>query len=114
MLTSGAFGYLSDYLVWLVLLLSLLVHAWCFFRFFPRERYRRSGLIIGNLLVFACLLAIVAFTGESYLRFAAVDTDAFGMSLPARRWFALHTQLNSLGCRDGRQAARRPADRLCR
>ena len=35
MLTSGVFGYLFDYLLWWILLASLLVHTWCFLRFFP-------------------------------------------------------------------------------
>ncbi|MEK6797680.1 MAG: SGNH/GDSL hydrolase family protein [Planctomycetota bacterium] len=97
---TGAFGYLADYLLWWVLCLSLLVHAWCFFRFFPPTRSRKARLAVGNALVFACLLAIAALAGESYFRFCAVHTDSFGVSLPARRWFALYTKLNSLGCRD--------------
>jgi len=100
MLTSGAFGYLSDYILWWILFLSLLIHTWCFFKFFPWRRHRKLGLGIGNGLVFLCLLGFVAMAGESYLRFVCVQTDSFGVSLPARRWFALHTKLNSLGCRD--------------
>jgi lysophospholipase L1-like esterase len=100
MFAGGAFGYLTDYLFWWVLYLSLLVHAWCFFRFFPRKRLIKSGLILGNGLVFMCFLGFVALAAESYFRFVCVETDAFGMSLPAQRWFALHTRLNSLGCRD--------------
>jgi hypothetical protein len=99
-LASGAFGYMFDYIVWWLLLLSLLIHTWCFFRFFPRDRLRKIGLVLGNALVFLCMSGILAMAAESYLRFVAVHTDAFGMSLPAQRWFALHTRLNSLGCRD--------------
>ena len=102
---SGAFGYLTDYLLWLAIYVSLLVHTWCFFRFFPRDKHRKSGLLIGNGLVAVCMLGMIALAAESYLRFAAVHTDAFGMSLPARRWFALHTDLNSLGCRDAEWGA---------
>lgn len=100
MLSGGAFGYLADYLLWWLLFASLVVHTWCFFRFFPREQFAKAGLIVGNLLVFACMLGVVALAGETYFRFVAVETDAFGMSLPARRWFAIYTRLNSLGCRD--------------
>jgi lysophospholipase L1-like esterase len=100
MLTSGAFGYLFDYILWWVLYLSLLLHTWCFFKLFPWKVYRKLGLSIGNGLVFLCLIGFVALAGESYFRFACVQTDSFGVSLPARRWFALHTHLNSLGCRD--------------
>ncbi len=107
MLTSGVFGYLLDYIIWWVLFISFLVHTWCFFRFFP-QRARATKLVVGNLLVFCCLLAGVALTAESYLRFVAVETDSFGMSLPARRWFALHTRLNSLGCRDKEWSQTKP------
>lgn len=100
MLTSGVFGYLADYLLWLVLYVSLVVHTWCFFKFFPRKRLKKSGLALGNALVLLCMLGVIAIGAESYLRFLSVETDSFGMSLPARRWFALHTDLNSLGCRD--------------
>jgi len=109
MLTSGAFGYLGDYVLWWVLYLSLLVHTWCFFRFFPRKRYSKSGLVIGNGLVLVCMLGVVGLVAESYFRFICVETDAFGMSLPARRWFALHTRLNSLGCRDNEWTVDKPA-----
>ncbi len=100
MLTSGVFGYLADYFIWWLLLLSLLVHAWCFFRYFPKKRWPKSGLVLGNALIFLSLLGIVALAAESYIRFTVVETDAFGVSLPARRWFALHTKLNDMGCRD--------------
>jgi len=109
MLTSGAFGYLADYLLWWLALLSLFVHTWCFFKFFPRNRHRKLGLLIGNALVFLCLLGFATMAGESYFRFACVETDAFGASLPARRWFALHTTLNSLGYRDREWSPAKPA-----
>ncbi len=109
MLTSGAFGYLLDYIVAWVIVLSVLLHTWCFFRFFPRHRCRKAGLVIGNVLVFVCLLCLVGLAAESYLRFVYVATDSFGMSLPARRWFAIHTKLNSLGCRDREWTPEKPA-----
>jgi lysophospholipase L1-like esterase len=100
MFSTGAFGYLSDYLLWWTCFFSLVLHTWCFFRFFPRTRYRKLGLVLGNGLVLACLLGAVAMAGESYFRFVAVETDAFGVSLPARRWFALNTKYNSEAFRD--------------
>ena len=108
MLTSGAFGYLADYLLLWMLYFSLLIHTWCFFRFFPKARHKWTGVLAGNALVFSCLLGPVAIAGESYLRFACVETDSFGVSLPARRWFALHTNLNSLGCRDREWSREKP------
>lgn len=99
MLTSGAYGYLLDYLVWWTIIGSLLLHTWFFFRLFPLSR-AKARLIFGNALVFLCLLGLLAIIAETYFRFIAIQTDSFGMSLPARRWFALHTKLNSLGCRD--------------
>lgn len=108
MLTSGAFGYLFDYVLWWVLYLSVAIHTWCFLRFFPAS-YRKTKLIVGNLLVFLCLFGAAGLAGESYYRFVAVETDSFGVSLPARRWFALHTQLNALGCRDAERTPSKPA-----
>lgn len=108
-LTSGAFGHLADYILWWAAFASLLVHAWCFFRFFPRQRYRRIGLIGGNLVVFVCIASAAALAGESYFRFFLVQTDSFGVSLPARRWFAIHTRLNSLGCRDEEWTREKPS-----
>ena len=108
MFTSGAFGYLADYALWWLLFTSLTVHTWCFFKFFPRSRYRKSGLIVGNILIFLCLLGVVSLAGETYFRFVAVETDSFGLSLPARRWFALHGRLNSLGCRDKEWTVEKP------
>jgi len=108
MLTSGVFGYLFDYILWWAVFFSLVVHAWCFFRFFPKRKFRRTALVVGNLLVFLCLIVAVALAGESYFRFAAVETDSFGVSLPARRWFALYTKLNSMGCRDKEWTTSKP------
>ena len=108
MFTSGAFGYLADYLLWLLAFASLLLHTSCFFRFFPRKRLRKTGLIVGNALVFACMLAVVALAAETYLRFLSVATDPFGTTLPARRWFAMYTTLNSQGCRDKEWTPQKP------
>lgn len=109
MFSSGAFGYLLDYLIWWGIFLSLIVHTYVFFRCFPRARRRKTALISGNVLLFLCLLGFFALMAESYLRFAAVHTDSFGMSLPARRWFALYTRLNTLGCRDHEWTQVKPA-----
>jgi len=100
MLTSGVFGYLSDYLLFWLLLISLFVHTWFFFRLFPRERHKKTGLVLGNLLVLSCMLGGIAMAMETYIRFTVIETDSFGVSLPARRWFAVYTRLNSLGYRD--------------
>lgn len=109
MLTSGAFGYFADYVVWWAALLSLLLHTWCYFKFVPWRKLGKLGLVLGNALVFLCLIGIVAMAAESHLRFVAVDTDAYGASLPARRWFALNTKLNSLGFRDEEWSRAKPA-----
>lgn len=99
-LSAGLFGYISDYLLWWGLYLSLILHTWCFFRLFPIKKFRKLGVVIGNALITLCLLGCIAIAMESYLRFAAVETDSFGQSLPARRWFVLNTKLNAEGYRD--------------
>ena len=108
MLTSGAYGYLSVYLLFWLLLISLFAHTWFFFKLFPRERFKKSGVVLGNVLVFLCMLGVVALAMESHIRFAVVETDSFGVSLPARRWFALNTRLNSLECRDEEWVVEKP------
>jgi lysophospholipase L1-like esterase len=108
MLTSGAYGYIADYVLWCVIYVSFVIHAWCFFRFLPREKHRKFALVTGNALVFVCMVGTAALVGESYFRFVSVETDAFGMSLPARRWFAIYAPLNSLGCRDVEWTVEKP------
>ena len=108
MLTSGMFGYLVDYALWWLLFISVVVHTWCFFRFFPKERFRKLGLVTGNTLVLFCILGAAGLAGETYFRFLSVETDPFGWSVPSKRWFALHTRLNSLGCRDKEWTVEKP------
>jgi hypothetical protein len=93
------YGYLGDYAVLWFIFFSVAANAYCFLRFFPVRR-KRTRLIVGNLLICLCVLALAAMIAESYLRFVSVRTDSFGVSLPARRWFALFTRLNTVGCRD--------------
>ena len=118
MLTSGVFGYLADYMLWWVLYLSLVLHTWCFFKMTakwagaeqaPSRARSVTRLMGGNVLITLCAVGALALAGESYYRFVAVETDAFGMSLPARRWFALYTKLNTLGCRDKEWSMEKPA-----
>ncbi|GIK15286.1 MAG: hypothetical protein BroJett003_02500 [Planctomycetota bacterium] len=99
-LTSGRYGYLADYLVWTVLLLSVTANAVLFLRFARRNQQSRRRLIVGNLLVLASLLSAVAWIGETYFRFIRISTDSFGVTLPAQRWFQRYVVLNSWGCRD--------------
>ncbi|MFQ5462278.1 MAG: SGNH/GDSL hydrolase family protein [Phycisphaerae bacterium] len=100
MLAMSPVGYLLDYVVIGLLYVSVVVNIWCFFRFVPRDRRPRLRLVLGNLLIFIGLLATAGMAGETYLRFVCVRTDGFGMSLPAYRWFLIHTRLNSHGCRN--------------
>ena len=99
MWASGAYGHFSDYLLWWIVAVSLLIHTWCFFKFFPR-RPRKTRLVLGNILVFITMLSLAGLMAESYVRFLVVETDTFGASLVSRRWFLIYPQLNSLYCRD--------------
>ncbi len=108
MLTSGLFGYPVDYALWWLLFLSVVIHTWCFFRFFPKERFRKLGLVAGNALVLLCIAGAAGLAGETYFRFLCVETDPFGWSVPSQRWFALYTRLNSLGCRDKEWTVEKP------
>lgn len=103
-----AFGYPADYIFFWIVFFSLVVHTWCFFRFFSWAKRKRLGLIIGNTLIAMCLMGVTFLVGESYERFVAVRTDSFGVSLPARRWFVLHTKLNSYDCRDHEWVSPKP------
>ncbi|MEK6677364.1 MAG: SGNH/GDSL hydrolase family protein [Planctomycetota bacterium] len=96
----GPYGYLSDYILWVLLYLSVLVHTWSFFRSTGRRRQHKRGVLAGNSLILACLIGLIAFVSETYLRFFSVALEPFGVSLPARRWFARYAPLNSWGYRD--------------
>ena len=106
---TGYYGFLADYLWWWAALASLLLHTCCFFRLFPRQRHPRLRLVLGNLLVTACMLTGIGLAGESYFRFASAETDAYGASLTCRRWHAAYARLNSLGHRDHEWSEKKPA-----
>lgn len=107
MWATGAYGYLSDYVCWYVVLVSAVVHTWCFFRLFPRTR-PRLRLAMGNALVFVCMLILVGLAGETYIRFFVVETDAFGASLTSKRWNMAYARVNSRYCRDKEWAKDKP------
>ncbi|UCF35162.1 MAG: SGNH/GDSL hydrolase family protein [Phycisphaerales bacterium] len=108
MLTSGAFGFLGDYLLWLILYASVVIHTWCFLKFFPQQKRPRVRLVLGNALVFVCILSTIALVAESWLRFVSIKTDAFGLTWAAQRWFVLNTNLNSLNYRDEERTRGKP------
>lgn len=66
--------------------------------------------MVGNLLVLACMISIAGLVGETYVRFLVVETDSFGVSLVAKRWFLVYPELNSLYCRDREWTEVKPAD----
>lgn len=108
MFETGAYGYISDYLWWYVVLGSLFVHTWCFFKLCKTERHPRVRLIGGNALVTLCMLSVVALGAETYLRFVSVTTDGYGASLTSKRWHKAYANLNSMFCRDKEWSERKP------
>ena len=108
MWAGGAFGYLSDYLLWWIALASVTAHTYCFFRFVGSRKRPRRRLLVGNLLVGACLLTLVGTIAETYLRFLVVETDSFGVTLTSKRWFKLYPRQNSLLFRDVEWTPRKP------
>jgi len=100
MWASGYYGYLSDYLLLWAIWVSLVAHAWCFFRLFPRHKRHKLSLVVGNALVACCLAGFAGMIAESYLRFVSTATDAYGATLTCRRWHVAYAPTNSLGHRD--------------
>jgi len=97
---TGAYGYLTDYLWWFVVVLSIHLHTFCFFTLCKSDRRPRLRLMAGNALVTLCLLSLVALGAETYLRFVSVSTDGYGASLTSKRWHKAYAELNSMFCRD--------------
>ena len=109
MWATGAYGYLSDYVLWWLVFVSILFNAWCFFRFHALASRPRTRLIVGNLLVGLCLLATTCMASETYLRFVSIETDSYGASMTTRRWKTAYTTVNSLFCRDAEWSKQKPA-----
>lgn len=109
MWATGAYGYLSDYLLWGAVVISIFIHTWCFFRLTRGTQRLKLRLIGGNTLVGFCLLAVAAMTAETYLRFVSISTDAYGASLTTKRWQKAFTRLNSTFCRDEEWSEAKPA-----
>jgi len=105
---TGYYGFLFDYLLFWLLFASLILHTLCFFRRIRRHRLQRVGLVAGNLLVTLCLLAGAFLIAETYLRFVSSETDSYGVTLTAKRWFAVYPKLNSLLYRDREWTPEKP------
>jgi len=108
MWASGAYGYLSDYLLWYFVLGTLVIHSWCFFRFTRNWQRRKLKLIVGNALIALILLVFAGLVAETYLRFVSVDTDAFGATLTCQRWQKAYAQVNSQYFRDPEWTEEKP------
>lgn len=103
------YGYPMDYAWWYLVLASLVLHTWCFFRLTRPDRLPRLRLVAGNLLIALCLLQGVGLLAETYYRFFDMETDSYGVSLSSTRWTAMHVQLNELGHRDLPHTKEKPA-----
>lgn len=73
---------------------------------FARQARRSGGqggwarLVVGNLLVLLCALALSLVAGEIYYRFCYDTTDSLGFTGVSQRWFQRHWRTNSSDCRD--------------
>ena len=108
MWNTDHYGYPMDYAWWWIVLASLVVHAWCFFRLTKDRAGHVFRLIAGNALVVVCLLWFAGLIGESYFRFFDMDTHSYGVSLSSKRWYKMHVRFNDLGHRDGPHAESKP------
>lgn len=111
MWASGAYGYLTDYLWWYLVVASLIAHTWCFFKLVGPHRLGRLRLVVGNVLVTLCLLSFAGLAAETYMRFLSVETDSYGATLTAKRWHKAYARLNSLYCRDEEWTESKPPGR---
>lgn len=109
MWASGAYGYLADYILWYIVLLSVIIHTWFFFRFSREWKRKRLRILVGNTLVGLLLLIFAGLVAESYLRFVSVETDVYGMTLTSKRWHKVYARLNSQFFRDVEWAEKKPA-----
>jgi hypothetical protein len=101
-------GYASDYLWFWAIWAAVVGAAWLFFRA-TRGRKGAARLVAGNALVLVALLWTTVLAAETYLRYVYDGTDAWGLMLTNRSWFARHVLYNSTGFRDVEfVAARRP------
>jgi hypothetical protein len=100
MWNTDYYGHPMDYAWWWIVLGSLGLHAWCFFRFTKKRGGRALGLVAGSGLVAICLLQFAGLVGETYFRFFDMDAGSYAGSLASKRWAAMHVRLNDLGHRD--------------
>ena len=92
--------FLFGITVSVVIMTAVVVQAVRAIRGGELETASRIKLVMGNLLVFTWLIAVLVFGGEIYYRFFVDTTDSFGLTLHTKRWFARHYHRNPTGFRD--------------
>lgn len=85
----------------LITFLSFLATA-AFFRLGGSRirKYRRLGLVSGNILILLSALSLISLAGELYYRFIYNTTDSYGLSRTTTQWFSRHFRLNRSMFRD--------------
>ena len=64
---------------------------------------RWPQVVLGNVLLLACLLSLAFLGGEIYVRGCYDTTDSLGYTKVSERWVRRHWQINAATCRDNIQ-----------
>jgi hypothetical protein len=93
-------GFITDYLVFWYVLVSVLALTVIWVRHARRAGATLMRVVVGNALVLATLLSATALAGETWFRYVYDETDSYGLTMTNWAWFHRHFEVNSWGMRD--------------